>query len=82
MPSLSAFASYVPYGFWRLRASRALSKRLACLIHAPCGPYLCALKPFQDGLLVKETLSIFQGLTKALQTMLFLRGSKNSRETF
>ena len=55
------------------------SKRLARLFQASSTPYLCALKSFQDGLVVQKELSlvhIFQELLKALQIVLFLCRSK------
>ena len=52
-------------------------------------PYLRALRVlfvhleiFYDGLLVQQKLSIFQGLIKALETVLFLYGPKNSLKPF
>ena len=71
---LRAFAPYMLY-------SHALCTRLARLFEVLCTPYLYTLKPFQDRLAVQQKLPIFQGLLKALQTVLFLGGSKNSRET-
>ena len=51
-------------------------------IYVLCTPYLCTLKSFKDGFAVHQKVSIFQGLLKALQTVLFLCGSKNSHEPF
>ena len=56
----------------KLRASRALTL-------STC---LDALKSFQNGFAVQPKLSIFQRLLKALQTVLFLSGSRNSCKTF
>ena len=72
---LRAFAPYVLY-------LRALSTRLAHLSQAPYAPYLCTFKSFWDGFIVLQKRSIFQRLLKALQTVLFLCGSTNSRDTF
>ena len=76
--ALLAFAPYVLY-------LRALSTCLARIFHAffaPYAPYLCAFKSFLDEFIVQQKFSIFQRLLKALQIVLFLYGSKNSRDTF
>ena len=70
--ALPAFAPYVPY----LCAS---STRLVFLLYAPCAlylrahlSYLCALNSFLDGFVVHQKVPIFQGLLRALLTVLFL----------
>ena len=75
---LPTFALYVPY-------FRALSAHLMRFFYAPCASNLCtylshlyALKSLQDGFVVHQKFSIFQGLLKALQTVLFLCESKKN----
>ena len=65
-----------------LRTLRAFIMRHARLIYALCAPSLCTLKSFKDGFIVHQKVSVFQVLLKALQTALFLCGSKNSHEIF
>ena len=65
-----------------LRTRRGFITRHAHLFYALCAPYLCTLKSFKDGFVVHQKVSIFQRLLKALQTVLFLCGSKNSHEPF
>ena len=84
--SLRNYTPYIPLCACALRALRALPALLTPHICAPCGPFLHALPALfgclQDGFVVHQKLPIFQRILKALQTVLFLCGSKNSHETF
>ena len=84
---LRVIALYVPPCFTHFRMPyvpylRALSMHLTHLLYSPYEPYLHILKSFKDELVVHQMISIFQGLLKALQTVLFLCSSKSSQETF
>ena len=62
--------------------SSALPTHLVRLFHELFAPYLCTVKLFLDGFVAQQKLTIFQESSKALLTVVFLNGSKNSRGTF
>lgn len=81
---LCVFAPKVPYGPSCLTFLCALHAIRELLTHRVLSIrlVLCALRSFQNRFVVQQKLPIFQRILNALQTVLFLCGSKNNRETF